>query len=461
MTGGSPREASLSAVMARSLGRGFTGQVIEPGDPVYDVTRRVWNGMVDKRPALIAKCADVDDVARAVNCAREHGLLLSVRGGGHNVAGNAVCDGGLMIDLSALNSVEVDADGRMARAGGGCTWRDLDKASAAHGLATTGGIIPATGVGGLTLGGGLGWLMRKHGLSCDNLLSVEIVTAEGRRLVASPSENQDLFWGLRGGGGNFGVATALSYRLHPVRDVFGGMVIYPLAQAPEVLRFWRDFTRSAPDELMTMAVLLTAPDGQKVLAIVVCYCGDLQQGEQVLAPLRGFSKPLADQISVMPYLQQQGLLEAGFPPGRMNYWKSNFLSGLSDEAIGVVIEFFTRVPSATSAVAFEQLGGAMSRVAVDDTAFTHREAPFNLLAVSSWDGKAESDANISWTRALWEAMRSFSAGGVYVNYLDTSEDEGDERIKSAYGAIKYERLLALKRKYDPANLFRMNQNIRP
>ena len=455
------KETGLSAVMARRLESGFKGRIIAPGDLVYDATRRVWNGMVDKHPALIARCVCVEDVMRAVGCAREHGLLLSVRGGGHNVAGNAVCDGGLMIDLSAMNGIEVNVDGRTARAGGGSTWRDFDAATAAHGLATTGGIIPATGIGGLTLGGGLGWLMRKHGLSCDNLLSAEIVTADDARLTASPTERPDLFWGLRGGGGNFGVVTQLRYRLHPVRYVLGGMVIHPFAEASSILRFWRDFTTSAPDELTTMAVLLTAPDGQKALAIVVCYCGDSREGERVLAPLRAFSTPLADQISVMPYVEQQGLLEAGFPPGRMNYWKSNFLAGLSDDAIATVIASFAEVPSATSAIAFEQLGGAMSRVDVDDTAFAQRHAPFNFLAVSSWDGKEPSEASIAWTRTLWQVMQPYSAGGVYVNYLNAPEDEGAERIRSAYGAVKYEQLLALKRKYDPTNLFRMNQNIRP
>jgi FAD binding domain/Berberine and berberine like len=453
-------DGSLTVAVMKSLS-GFKGQLIGPRDADYESTRRIWNGMVDRRPALIARCADAHDVARVISCVRERGLLLSVRGGGHNVAGNAVCDGGLMIDLSRLNGVAVDAAARTARAGGGCTWRDLDQATSAHGLATTGGIIPATGIGGLTLGGGLGWLMRKHGLSCDNLLSAEIVTADGDLRIASETENADLFWGLRGGGGNFGVVTSLRYRLHAVGSIIGGMLIYRIDRARDILRYWRDFTATASDAFASMPVLLTSPEGEKVLAVVVCYCGDQSDGARVLQPLKDFSPPLADQIAVMPYLQQQGLLEAGFPPGRLNYWKSSFLAALSDEAIAVALEFFAGIPSATSAIAFEQMGGAMSRVGVDDTAFSHRREPFNFLVVSSWEDKAATDANVSWTRSVWRAMQPYAAGGVYVNYLDAPEDEGIERIKSAYGAVKYERLAALKRKYDPGNLFRLNQNIRP
>ncbi len=457
----SVKEVSLTTAAMKSLAAGFKGQLIAPHDADYETTRRIWNGMVDRRPALIARCADAHDVASAVSCARERGLLLSVRGGGHNVAGNAVCDGGLMLDLSQLNGVAVDAAARTACAGGGCTWRDLDQATSAHGLATTGGIIPATGIGGLTLGGGLGWLMRKHGLSCDNLLSAEIVTADGKLCVASETENADLFWGLRGGGGNFGVVTSLRYRLHAVQRVVGGMLIHRMDSARDMLRFWRDFVAAAPDELGSTPVLLTSPEGEKVLAIVVCYCGDPSDGERVLQPLKDFSPPLADQIAVMPYTQQQGLLEADFPPGRLNYWKSSFLRELSDDAISVALEFFAQIPSVTSAIAFEQMGGAMSRVGEDDTAFSHRQEPFNFLVVSSWDGRTETEANVSWTRSIWRAMQPYAAGGVYVNYLDAPEDEGIERIKSAYGAAKYERLAALKRKYDPGNLFRLNQNIRP
>lgn len=455
------QSAALTPAAIERFASRWQGKLLRPGEPDYEAARAIWNGMIDRRPSLIARCASSTDVASAVVFARDHGLLLSVRGGGHNVAGNAVCDGGLMVDLAPMRSVAVDRRLRTAAAAGGSTWRDLDQATAFVGLATTGGIIPATGVGGLTLGGGLGWLMRKHGLSCDNLLSAEVVTANGETLTASADEHPDLFWGLRGGGGNFGVVTSFCYRLHPVSTVLGGMVIHPLDRAHQVLAFLRDFSATAPDELVTMAVLLTGPDGNKVLAVIVCYCGDLTEGERILQPLRKFASPVADQIAPMPYLQQQGLLEAGFPPGRQNYWKSGFLNGLGDDAIATAIDAFQRVPSPTSAIAFEQLGGAMSRVGEDDTAFTHRSAPFNFLVVSSWEAKGDSASNIAWTRSVWEAMQPHAAGGVYVNYLGSADDEGPERIRAAYGAAKYDRLVALKRKYDPANLFRLNQNIRP
>jgi FAD/FMN-containing dehydrogenase len=457
------REASrtLSKAAIEQFARGLRGQLLRPGETGYDAARTIWNAMVDKRPAMVARCAGVADVILSVNFARTHGLVLSARGGGHNVAGNAVCDGGLMIDLSLMRAIRVDAPRRTARAEGGCTWRDLDHETAAFGLATTGGIIPATGIGGLTLGGGLGWLMRKHGLSCDNLLSADIVLANGELVTANPTENADLFWGLRGGGGNFGIVTSLQYRLHPVDQVLGGMVVYPLERAHEALKYLREFTKTALDELVCMAVLLTGPDGAKILAVVTCYCGPIEQGERVLRPLRQFGPPAADQIAPMPYVQLQGLLEAGFPPGLQNYWKSSFLRDLGDEAIAIAIEAFRHVPSPSSAIAFEQLGGAMSRVGENDTAFGHRSAPFNFLVVSSWPDPADNSKHIGWTRSLAEAMQRFSAGGVYVNYLGQEADEGRDRVRAAYGPAKYERLIALKKKYDPGNLFRINQNIRP
>jgi len=453
--------ATLTAAAIEQFGQDLRGHLLRPDDSDYDAARMVWNAMIDKRPAMIARCAAVADVAHAVNFARDHGLLLSVRGGGHNVAGSAVCDGGLMIDLSQMKRIQIDARKRSVRADGGCTWRDLDHETAGFGLATTGGIIPATGIAGLTLGGGLGWLMRKYGLSCDNLLSADVVSAAGEILTASPTENIDLFWGLRGGGGNFGVVTSFEYALHPVDQVLGGMVIHPLERAPEALSFLREFTRSAPDELTCMAVLLTAPDDSKVLAIIVCYCGSLVEGERVLRPLRQFGPPVADQIAPMPYLQQQGLLEAGFPPGLHNYWKSNFLRGLSDDAIAVAVSAFRDVPSRTSAIAFEQLGGAVSHTDEADTAFGHRSAPFNFLVVSSWPCTADTSKNVEWTRSVWQALQPYSAGGVYVNYLGNESEEGLDRTKAAYSSAKYERLVAIKKKYDPGNLFRVNHNIRP
>ena len=437
------------------------GTLLRAGDTGYDEARTLWNAMIDKHPALIVRCAGVADVISAVNFARTHDLLVAVRGGGHNVAGNAVCDGGLMIDLSPMKSVRVDPIRRTARAEGGITWGEFDHETQAFGLATTGGVIPTTGIAGLTLGGGIGWLMGKYGLSCDNLLSVDLVTADGKLLHASASENADLFWGVRGGGGNFGVVTSFEYQLHAVGQILGGMVIHPLEKAPEVLRFFQEFTRTAPDALIAFASLLNAPDGAPVVALIACYNGPLAEGEKVLQPLRAFGPPLVDQIGPMAYTALQHMLVEGFPPGQQNYWKSNFLRDLSDDTIAVIVEGFKRAPAPTSAVAIEYIGGAVSRVSDDATAFNHRRSPYNLLIVGIWPKPADNAANIRWVREFWDAAQPFSSGGVYVNYLGQTADEGAERIKEAYGVTKYERLLTLKKKYDPTNLFRLNQNINP
>jgi FAD/FMN-containing dehydrogenase len=437
------------------------GALLRPGDQGYDEARTIWNAMIDKRPALIVRCAGVADVMQAVNFARTHDLLVAVRGGGHNVAGNAVCDDGLMIDLSPMKGVRVDPGQRTARAEPGLTWGEFDHETQAFGLATTGGVIPTTGVAGLTLGGGIGWLMGKHGLSCDNLLSVDIVTADGQLRHASATENADLFWGVRGGGGNFGIVTCFEFQLHQVSQVLGGMVLYPLAQARDVLQFYRQFTQTAPDALASMAGLLTSPDGDPVVAIIVCYNGPLDEGEQVVQPLRAFGTPLVDDIAPMAYPVIQGLLAEGFPAGLQNYWKSNFLADLSDDAIAVMVERFATIPAPTSAMVIEHIGGAVSRVSADETAFNHRHSPYNLLIVGIWPDPADNDTNIRWVRETWEAVQPFSSGSVYVNYLGQTADEGSERIKEAYGATHYERLLALKKQYDPTNLFRLNQNINP
>ena len=437
------------------------GALLRPGDDGYEAARTLWNAMIDKRPALIVRCVGVADVIQAVNFARTHDLLVAVRGGGHNVAGNAVCDGGLMIDLSPMKSVHVDPVRRTARAEPGATWREFDHETQAFGLATTGGVIPTTGVAGLTLGGGIGWLMGSYGLSCDNLLSVDVVTADGRLLQASATENPDLFWGVRGGGGNFGVVTSFEYQLHAVGQVLGGMVIHPVERARDVLKFYREFTRTAPDALTSMAVCLTSPEGAPVVALVVCYNGPLAEGEKVLQPLRAFGPPVADHIGPMAYTALQSMLEAGFPAGLQNYWKSNFLQDLSDEAIAVMVDGFAQMPAPTSALAIEHISGAVSRVGEDATAFTHRQASYNLLIVGIWPDLANNDTNIRWVRQTWDAMQPFSSGAVYVNYLGQAADEGAERIKEAYGVTKYERLLALKKQYDPTNLFRLNQNINP
>jgi FAD/FMN-containing dehydrogenase len=437
------------------------GSVLLSNDEGYDTARRVWNGMIDRRPELIVRCLSVADIISSVHFARDHELMLSVRGGGHNVTGNAVCEAGLMIDLSLMRGLRVLAEKRTALVEAGSTWRDFDQATQAHGLATTGGIIPTTGVAGLTLGGGLGWLMRKHGLSCDNLLSADVVLADGRRVTASDAENAELFWGLRGGGGNFGVAAAFQFRLHPVDQVLAGMVVHPLERAGNVLRFLREYVQSAPDDLTLMAVFLTAPDGNKALAVLGCFCGAPSSGETVLEPLRRFGSPVADTFNPIPYINFQALLEPSFPPGLQNYWKSSFLRDLSDEVIEILGEGFRSVPSPTSALALEQMGGAVSRVPADATAFNHRKDPFNALIVSSWSDPGENEKHISWTKHLWQALQSHSSGGVYVNYLGQEMDEGPDRVRAAYGPDKYARLLALKQEYDPENLLRLNQNIRP
>lgn len=433
------------------------GELLHQGHPDYDAARRVYNVMIDKRPALIVRCRGVADVIAAVNFARTHDALVAVRCGGHNVAGSSTCDGGLVIDLSPMKGIRVDPVRRTVRAEGGVTWGELDRETQVFGLATTGGVFSTTGIGGLTLGGGIGYLNRKHGLSCDNLLSADVVTADGRVLVASAAENDDLFWALRGGGGNFGVVTSFEYRLHPVGPVLAGMLVHPLDRAKEALRFYRDFAATAPDEVRVDASLGTSPDGPG-LAIVVCYCGSVEEGERVLRPLRQFGPPVEDTIAPVPYKTIQTLLEAVIPPGYCHYWKSSFLRELSDDAISTAVDSFPTVSSPQSLVIIEHLGGAISRVGEQDTAYSHRYARYTFLVASIWADPAESAKHIEWARNLWGATQPFLDDAVYVNYL--GEGEGETRVRAAYGA-NYERLVALKSKYDPNNLFRLNQNIRP
>ncbi len=433
------------------------GELLRPGDAGYDEARTVWNGLIDRRPALIARCAGTADVIQAVNFARTRQLLVSVRGGGHSAAGHAVCDGGLMIDLSRMKGIRVAPARRTARAEPGVTWGEFDRETQAFALATTGGIVPTTGIAGLTLGGGLGYLMRRFGLACDNLLSVDLVTADGQLRTASATEHPDLFWGVRGGGGNLGIVTSFEYRLHPVGPlVLGGFVFHPLSVAKEALRFYRELTRAAPEELTVHFAFATSPEGQPVVVFITCYSGPLERGEDVLRPLRHFGAPLADLVSAMPYTALQALGGPLYPPGRLNYWKASFLEDLSDEAIDTLIARFETVPSPFTAVAIEQLGGAVSRVGQDATAFTQRSVPYSLVITSEWTDPAESDRNIQWTRDFWAAMRPFESEAAYVNYLGADEQA---RIQAAYGGGTYERLLALKERYDPTNLFRHNQNI--
>ena len=457
-TGG---QVVLDAAAIEQFRTGQRGAHLLRGDDGYDAARKIYNAMIDHRPAMIARCAGVADIIGAVNFARNNGLLVSVRGGGHNVSGNAVCDGGLMIDLSAMKSVRVDPQTRTARAEAGVTWGEFDRETQAFGLATTGGLVSTTGIAGLTLSGGIGWLMGTYGLACDNLISADVVTADGTFLTASKARNEDLFWGLRGGGGNFGVVTSLEFQLHPVGPMLGGIVIHRLDKATEVIKFYDDFTRASPDEVGTFVGFVTSPEGERVMAIFVCYNGDIAIGERVLKPLRAFGPPLADMIGPMSYVQVQRMMDDAFPAGRQNYWKSNFLKGLDTEAVRIIVDRVAKAPSSYSAVAIEQFSGAVKRVGMSDTAFNHRNARYNLLIVGIWSDPAAKAANVKWVRDLWDAMEPYSSGGVYVNYLGQVADEGAERVKSAYGAEKYARLVALKGKYDPTNLFCLNQNIKP
>jgi FAD/FMN-containing dehydrogenase len=453
-------DAILEEDTVQNFAAGLRGPLLRPGDNGYDEARKVWNGMIDRRPALIARCAGVADVIAAVSFVRDHEVLVSVRGGGHNAPGNAVCEGGLMIDLSAMRSVRVDPVRRTARAEGGAVWADFDRETQAFGLATTGGSVSDTGIAGLTLGGGLGWLAGKHGLTCDNLVSADVVTADGTMLVASATENADLFWALRGGGGNFGVVTSFEYRLHPVGPVLAGMALYPYSKAREALRLYGDFATSIPDAVNTIGGLLTSPDGVPVVAIAVCYNGSLEAGEKVLRPLREFGPPLADQIAPMPYCQLQTLLDAATARERRYYIKSNMMQRIGDDAIDTLVERFAKIPSPLSLVFFQQLGNAANRVDPAVTAFSHRDALCEWGCLSSWLDPAADDLNMQWTRELAEAMRPFTMGSDYVNQIGLETEEGTERIRAAYGA-NYDRLLALKNKYDPTNLFRHNQNIKP
>ena len=447
---------------------GLRGELIRPFDAGYDAARTVFNAMIDRRPEFIVRCAGVADVIAAVNFARSHDLLVAIRGAGHNVAGSSMCDGGLVIDLSRMKSVRIDPVARTARVEGGVTWGELNHDLQAFGLAATGGFIGTTGVSGLTLGGGLGWLVRKHGLALDNLLSADAVTADGRLLVANPTQNEDLFWGLRGGGGNFGIVTSFEFRVYPAGTVLAGLVLHPLSSGREALQFWRGFGPTAPEEFTDSALVFNAPaempvpDSLRAEPIVglggVC-TAPLDAAEAAMAPLRRFGPPAADAIQPMPYSAAQTMADFLWPPGLLNYWKSSFLKELSDAAIDTILAYSKTAPSPRTVIVLEHNGhGAMSRVAADATAFGYRNWPFNFLVTSIWSDPAESDANIRWTREFCDAMQPFLADAVYVNYLG---EEGEERVRSAYSPGTYARLAALKQKYDPTNLFRLNQNIKP
>ena len=434
------------------------GQTFCPSELGYDAARTLPNAMIDRRPAVIARCAGAADVIACVRFAREHDVLVAVRGGGHSVAGKSVCDGGLMIDLSAMKGIRVEPGQRTARAEMGLKLGEFDRETQAFGLATTQGVVPTVGIAGLTLGGGWGHLHAKYGLSIDNVISADVITAEGRLLTANASENHDLFWGVRGGGGNFGIVTSLEYRLHEVGPVLGGAVFYPAAKAKEVLHFWREFAAASPDELVTQGGSFNLPDGTPVFGIAACYCGPLSDGEKALKPLRTFDTPIADVLGHISYIQMQSMLEPFFPPGRQIYVKSNFLRSLSDEAINALVQYVNKSPSSyTFAPFIEHWHGVATRVPVGDTAFPHRQYSWNFFAWSMWESPSDSEKNKQWTRECWEALRPFLVASSYSNYV---ADEGEAIAREAYGA-NYDRLAALKNKYDPTNFFRMNHNIKP
>ena len=446
----------------------FRGELIQPNDPRYDSARSVFNAAIDRRPALIARCSSADDVTQAVLFARDEKLPLAVRGTGHNVAGFAVCDDGLVIDLSPMRRIAVDAAAHTVRVEGGCNWGEVNDALQPHGLAATGGFVSITGVSGLTLGGGLGWLVRKHGLALDNLLSAEVVLADGRRVTASTRENEDLFWAIRGGGGNFGVVTSFDFRTHPAGTVLAGIVLHPAPAAAAAIRKWRDLEATAPEESTQGALLFHMPDdpslppplrGAAVTGLGGVYAGSLEEGEKVLRPLREYGPPLVDKFEPTPYNVAQRMADFLWPPGLHSYWKSSYLKALSDAAIDVIVDFFARVPSQRTVIVLENYANsAWSRVPESATAFGHRTWPFNIVVTSAWTDAKDAERNIAWTRELFNALRPYAAPGAYVNYL--GGDEGIEGIKAAYGA-KLERLAALKAKYDPTNLFHLNQNIAP
>lgn len=440
-----------------SLRAVFAGAVLGPDDPGYDTARRVHNGMIDKRPAVIARCTGVADVMAALRFGVEHGLPVAVRGGGHNVGGKAVCDDGIVIDLSMMKGMQVDPARRVARAQAGLTWGEFDRETQVFGLATTGGAVSTTGIAGLTLGGGIGWLQRKHGLTCDNLLSADVVTADGRFLSASATENVDLFWGLRGGGGNFGIVTSFEYQLHPVGQVIAGPVVHPFSAAKDVFGFYREYSRAAPDDLFVEVGLATLPDGQRAVMLFVVYAGPLEAGEELLRPVHDFGSPLQDMITTMSYCDVQQAYDADFPFGLLNYWKSSNLNDLSDAAIDTIVAFMAAAPSLRPMFIIDPFGGAVARVPNEATAFGHRDAAYDLIIAAIWSEPGEQEAHIEWARQFWEAMQPYSTGEVYVNYLG---DEGDDRVHAAYGH-HYQRLADLKRKYDPDNLFHNNQNIKP
>jgi FAD/FMN-containing dehydrogenase len=448
-----------SALLDDLAGR-LTGRLLRPADEGYDAARRVHNGLVDREPALIVRCRTAADVAAGVRFARAAGLDICVRGGGHNVAGRAVAGGAVMIDLAEMKGIEVDVEARTARAEGGLTWAELNAATGEHGLAVTGGAISTTGIAGLTLGGGLGWLMAKYGLASDNVLAIDLVDAEGEQRRVTETSDPDLFWALRGGGGNFGIATTFTYRMQPLEMVTGGLIAHPIDAAPELLRFYRDAVAGCPDDLTVFAALAHAPDGSgmKLSAMLVCHTGDPEQADKDLEPFTTWGSPLMVQVGRMPYPAMNTILDAGYPAGSLNYWLSSFTRGLTDGLLDTMVGRFANVPSPMTVILLEHFHGAVTRVGVTDSAVPHRAEGWNLLLPSVWTDPAATDENIAWTRDTHRALAPHLDEARWLNYL--GDDQGGDAVRAAYGP-NYARLLELKRRYDPENVFHHNHNIDP
>ncbi len=453
-TGG---ETILAKERVDQLGARLRGPLLRATDEGYDECRRIFNAMIDRRPALIVRCLSADDVLHAVRFARDHEALVAVRGGGHGVAGNAVCDGAILIDLSLMKGIRVDPARRIARAEPGLRLAEFDQETQVFGLAAPTGLISNTGIAGLTLGGGVGWLSGLYGLACDNLLSVDIVTADGKLVTASTTENPDLFWGVRGGSGNFGVVTSFEYRLHPVGPVLAGMIAYPYGKAKAFLQAALDVSSNGPDELTMKPVLLTLADGTRAGAANLCYCGQLAEGQRIIRRLRSLGAPLVDSVQPMPYVGVQSMLDAGVPLGNRHYWKSSFVRHPGEQALEVMVDFMARTPSPLTFSYLMRVHGAATRVRPSDTAFAHRANCYDFAIISQWPDAADDERNVAWTRAFFEAMHPHVEQSVYVNNLG---EEGDDRVRAAYGP-NYDRLAVLKRRYDPTNFFRLNHNVRP
>jgi FAD/FMN-containing dehydrogenase len=437
----------------------FSSLLLAPSHSEFSAARRIWNGMIDRQPALIARCTSPQEVMSAIKLARNEGLHVSVRGGGHGVAGSAVCQDGLMIDLSPMKMVAVDPARREAVAAPGVLWGEFDRATEIHGLATTGGQVSHTGIAGLTLGGGLGYLMGKHGAVCDNLLSLDLITAEGEGITASEELNPDLFWAMRGAGANFGVATSFTYRLHPLLGVLGGLIIHPRDRADEFIAFYDQFLRGTPDELDTTLAFLHLPDGTPVVGAIVVWAGPIEEGEKVLAPLRAFGPPIADLVHLMPYTAIQTIVDAAVPAGSRYYWKSNFVDSLSSELARVLREGADAAPSPLSMVLLFEVKGAVQRVPRDAMAFDHRQHNFEMSIIAQWKSADDDALNVQWARNLWTSAQPYVSSAVYANHM--TADEAPDRVRSAYGPAKFARLSQLKAQYDPTNFFCNNHNIPP